>query len=311
MARENRLFGPEPPHPLKPYDKLIINAALSGVVPGKRDTPFVPVTVEEVVGDALRCVSAGASILHIHARDDEGAPTHRAGVFARIIEGIRRESPEAVICATTSGRTYGDFHKRSEVLDLDGAAKPDMASLTLGSLNFPDQASVNSPETIRKLAEKMAARGIRPELEVFDPGMVNTAKYLCERGYLSPPLYFNVILGSVYSTQAKVSDLSYLVNELPPGALWAGGGIGVFQLPVNAASIVMGGHVRVGIEDCIWYDSAKRELTTNERSIGRLVRIAAELGREIATPEEARGMLGLESRIPGRKNNKFESRPAP
>lgn len=301
MATEGGCFGPEPPHPLKPYGKLIINAALTGMVPGKKDTPFVPITAEEIVHDALGCISTGASILHVHARDDEGTPTHRAEVFAQVIEGIRRESPEVVICATTSGRAHNEFEARSEVLDLDGTAKPDMASLTLGSLNFPNQASVNSPETIRRLAEKMAARGIKPELEAFDPGMVNTAIQLLKRGYLSPPLYFNLILGSVYSTQAKMSDLSYLVGELPPEALWAGGGIGVFQLPVNVASIVMGGHVRVGIEDCIWYDSAKSELTTNERSISRLVRIAAELGREIATLEEARAILGLKKRAPDRK----------
>jgi uncharacterized protein (DUF849 family) len=301
VAERNRNRGPEEPYPLKPYDKLIINVALTGMVPCKKDTPFVPITADEIVGDALRCVSAGASILHIHARDDTGTPTHRAETFARIIEGIRSESPEAVICVTTSGRTHNEFAKRSEVLDLDGSVRPDMASLTLGSHNFPTQASINSPEMIRNLAEKMAERGIKPELEVFEPGMVNAAKYLLKRGYFSPPLYFNLILGSVYSTQARVSDLAYLVGELPPEALWAGGGIGVFQLPVNVASMVMGGHVRVGIEDCIWYDSAKRELTANERSVRRLARIAAELGREIATPGEARAMLGLEKRAAGRK----------
>jgi uncharacterized protein (DUF849 family) len=298
INRENRTkrFNTEDAHPLKPYSKLIINAAITGMVPTKKDTPFVPVTPEEIIEDALRCVSAGASILHLHARDEDEKPTYKAEDYAKIIENVRKECPEVVICVTTSGRNYKEFERRSEVLDLDGFVKPDMASLTLGSLNFSKQASINDPDMIMKLAEKMKLKGIMPELEVFDTGMVNTAKYLCRKGYIAPPFYFNIILGSVYSTQAKMSDLSYLVNLLPQDALWAGGGIGIFQLIVNGAAIVMGGHVRVGVEDNIWYDHNKTELTTNERSIQRLVRIAAELGREIATPEETRMMLGLESR---------------
>jgi len=290
---KNNGFNTEDPHPLKPYNKIIINAAITGMVPRKKDTPFVPVTVDEIVEDAIKCISVGASILHIHARDRDEKPTYKAEVFAEIIEGIRREYPEVVICVTTSGRTYNEFEKRSEVLDLDGFVKPDMASLTLGSLNFPAEASINEPKMIMKLAEEMNLKGIKPELEIFDTGMINTAKYLCRKGYISPPFYFNIILGSIYSTQAKMSDLSYLVSLLPQDAVWAGGGTGIFQLVVNAAAIIMGGHVRVGLEDNIWYDYYKKELSTNEKSIQRLRRIACELGREIATPAEAREMLGL------------------
>jgi 3-keto-5-aminohexanoate cleavage enzyme len=296
VQRKNKRYNTEDPHPLKPYSKLIINAAITGMVPKKKDTPFVPVTMNEIIEDAVKCVSAGASILHLHARDQEENPTYKSEIYAKMIEGIRKEYPEVVICVTTSGRNYKEFEKRSEVLDLDGFVKPDMASLTLGSLNFPKQASINDPEMIMKLADKMKSKGIVPELEVFDTGMVNTARYLCRKEYLTPPFYFNVILGSIYSTQARMSDLSYLVNLLPQDALWAGGGIGVFQLIVNSAAIIMGGHVRVGIEDNIWYDLAKTELTTNGKSIKRLKRIAAELGREIATPEETRQMLGLGTR---------------
>ena len=291
-TRKNR-FRVDEPHPLNPFSKLIINAAITGMVPKKKDTPHVPVTVEEITEDAINCVAAGASILHLHARDEEENPTYKAEVYAKMIEGIRQECPDVIICVTTSGRTYNEFEKRSEVLDLDGFVKPDMASLTLGSLNFPKQASINDPEMIMKLAEKMKEKGIMPELEIFDTGMVNTARYLHRSGYLSPPFYFNVILGSVYSTQARMSDLSYLISLLPPDAVWASGGIGLFQLVVNTAAIVMGGHVRTGVEDNIWYDHRKTELTTNEKSIQRIGRIARELGREIATPEEARNMLGL------------------
>lgn len=283
----------ENPHPLKPYNKLIINAAITGAVTTKQDTQFVPITTDEIVEDAIKCISAGASVLHIHARDINGYPTYKAEVFSKIIEGIRCEHPEVVICVTTSGRSYKEFEKRSEVLDLDGLVKPDMASLTLGSFNFPSQASINEPSMIMRLMEKMHVNNIKPELEIFDPGMINTAKYLWHNGYLNSPLYFNIILGSIYSTQARMSDLSYLVNLLPNDAIWAGGGIGVFQLIINAASMIMGGHVRVGLEDNIWYDSKKKKLISNEQLIQRVVRISSELGREIATPTEVREMLLL------------------
>jgi 3-keto-5-aminohexanoate cleavage enzyme len=285
----------EDPYPFQPYSRLIINAAITGIVPRKKDTPHVPVTVDEIITDAVKCVSAGASILHLHARDEQENPTHKAEWFAKIIEGIRMHHPEVIICVTTSGRNYNEFEKRSEVLDLEGSVKPDMASLTLGSLNFPEGAAVNEPRMIMKLAEKMKKRGITPELEVFDAGMINTAKYLYRQGYISPPFYFNVILGSIYSVQARMSDLCYLVNTLPQDAVWAAGGIGIFQPTANAAGILMGGHVRVGIEDNIWYDRKKAELTTNVKSILRVRRIAAELGREIASPQEARQMMGLEA----------------
>jgi uncharacterized protein (DUF849 family) len=291
--KNNRRFKTDDPHPLRPYSKLIINAAMTGMVPGKKDSPHIPITVEEIVEDAVRCVSAGASILHLHARDEDGKATYKSEIYARIIRAVREECTDVIICVTTSGRFYNVFEKRAEVLDLDGDVKPDMASLTLGSLNFPKQASINEPGIIMKLAERMANKDIKPELEVFDTGMVNTARYLYRKELIKPPFYFNVILGSIYSTQARMADFSHLVNLLPEDAVWAGGGIGVFQLVMNSAAIIMGGHVRVGLEDNIWYDNHKEELTTNEKSIQRIRRIAKEIGREIATPAEARKMLGL------------------
>jgi len=281
------------PHPLRPFPKLIINAAPTGMVPQKRDTPHVPIDADEVIEDGCRCVEAGASILHLHARDPDGAPTQRPEDFAPLLEGLRKACPEVVLCVTTSGRVYNDFERRAAVLDLAGDAKPDMASLTLSSLNFPRQASVNPPDTVHRLAERMQERGIKPELEVFDAGMINAARQLMVRGLVAPPLYFNVLFGSIYSVQARMADLAYLEGQLPPGSLWAGAGIGVFQLVVNTAAILMGGHVRVGLEDNIWYDHARTELATNGDLIRRVRRIATELQREIATPAETRAMLGI------------------
>lgn len=280
-------------HPLKPYNKLIINMALTGMTPTKKDTPFVPTTIDEIIDDAIKCVNVGASMLHIHARDGNGTPTYKAEIYEQIIKGIREKCPEIVICVTTSGRYYNQFIKRAEVLTLNGSLKPDMASLTLGSIDFPDQTSINEPLTIIRLAEKMKKAGIKPELEVFDTGMINMAKYLYKKGYIEPPFYFNILLGSIYSTQARMADLCYLVHQLPQKSIWAGAGIGIFQRVVNNASIIMGGHVRTGIEDNIWYDYEKNELTTNVKTILRLREMAKIIGREIAKPQETRKMLGL------------------
>jgi 3-keto-5-aminohexanoate cleavage enzyme len=171
---------------------------------------------------------------------------------------------------------------------------PDMASLTLGSLNFPQHPSVNSLETIKTLATSMRERGIVPELEIFEPGFVNTAKYLARKGYLSTPLYFCLLLGSLGTISANLSDLSYLVQTLPCKSNWTATGIGRFQTQINVAAILMGGHVRVGVEDSIFYNYPKKELATNTMLVKRIVRIAEELNRDIASPSEAREILGLD-----------------
>jgi 3-keto-5-aminohexanoate cleavage enzyme len=293
-------FGTADPYPLQPYSKLIINAALTGMVPMKRHTPHIPVTPEEIIEQGIECVHAGASILHLHAREADERPTWKPEIYAKIIEGIRNECPMAILCVTTSGREFNTFEKRSAVLELDGDVKPDMASLTLGSLNFPGQASINDPAMIMGLAGRMKDKGIKPELEIFDTGMINTAKYLCHKGLIDHPFYFNILLGSIYSTQATMSDLTNLVHLLPPDAVWAGAGIGVFQLVVNTAAVVMGGHVRVGLEDNIWYDHGKTRPATNAELIRRVMRIAREFGRDSATPLEARQRLQLGVPFPKR-----------
>ena len=149
-------------------EKLIVNLAPTGLKPMKPQNPNVPVTPGEIIAECVACASLGASIVHLHAREEDGSPTHRKAIFQRIVEGIRERRPDLVICVSVSGRAFPEFEKRSEPLDLEGDAKPDMASLTLGSMNFYREASVNSPETIRALAEKMAERGIKPEIEILD-----------------------------------------------------------------------------------------------------------------------------------------------
>ena len=284
------------PHPTTPYSKLIINAAITGMVPMKDDSPHVPITVPEIIEDATRCCQAGASIIHVHARGEDGLPTYKKEVYAEIIRGIRANCPDAIICTTTSGRKHNTFEKRSEVLELEGNSKPDMGSLTLGSLNFTKQASINTPKMIQDLAAKMIAHDIVPEIEIFDIGMVNTAKIFIKNEILVEPFYFNLLLGSVFSVPATLFDLAYMVNSLPSAGQWAAAGIGRFQLKMNFASILMGGHVRVGIEDNIFYNQNNKELATNEQLIQRIVKFSHTIGREVASASEARGLIGLPQR---------------
>jgi len=159
--------------------KVIINLCPTGMVPTKEQNPFLPVSPKEIINTALTCAKLGVSIIHLHPRDEDGNPTWRKEVFAEIISGIREKNDEIVINTTTSGRNWNEFEKRSECLELEGDLKPDMASLTVGSLNFINQESLNSPSMIERLANKMREKNIKPELEVFEPGMVHKAKYLC------------------------------------------------------------------------------------------------------------------------------------
>ncbi len=275
------------------YQPLIINACLTGTVHFKGDNPSLPVTSTEIIDDALAVAAAGAAILHLHVRDDAGQPAWRPEGYLPVIEAIRRDFPEIVICVTTSGRLFGDIEQRAAVLELDGRAKPDMASLTLGSFNFPAVASVNEPEIVQELARRMLAKKILPELEIFEPGMLNYALYLSRKKILPKSCYLNFILGSLGTSSARVLDLANLARDVPPDWTWAAAGIGRYQLPVNMAALVMGGHVRVGLEDNVFYDYRSRSLATNLMLVERVVRLAGELGREIATPGQVRKKLGL------------------
>lgn len=277
-------------------NKLIINAAMTGMVPTHADNASVPVTPDEIAEDARICRLAGASVFHLHARAADESPTYRADIYREIILKVRAKCRDAVICVSTSGRTFKSFEQRSEVLGIDDDAKPEMASLTLGSLNFPKQASVNDPTMIRALADCMNERGIVPELEIFDFGMVDYAKHLIDRRVLREPFYFNLLLGSLGMLSATPFHLATLAMSLPAGAVWAGAGIGRFQLHVNAMAVAMGGHVRVGLEDNLFYDDKKQQPARNVALIERVVRIATATERGIATPDEARAMIGLASR---------------
>jgi 3-keto-5-aminohexanoate cleavage enzyme len=270
--------------------QLIINAALTGMVPTKANNPHVPITIEEIVADARRSVDAGAAILHLHVRYRDGRPAYERDTNAALFAAVRAACPDVIISGSTSGRVVSDIDKRAAVLD----AAPDMASLTLGSMNFATTASVNAPDTIRELARRMRARGVMPELEIFDLGMADYAHYLLQRKEIEAPLYANILLGSLGTLNASAANLAAVVGALPPGTTWAGAGIGRFQFFVNGLAIAMGGHVRVGLEDNIWMDpETKRQPATNARLIERTVMMARAHGRDIASCADARGLLRL------------------
>jgi 3-keto-5-aminohexanoate cleavage enzyme len=279
-------------------DRLIVNLAPTGMVPTRSVTPHVPLTPAEVAADVRRCRDAGASIVHLHPRDVDGLPTQDPAVAGELIRTVRAAVPDIVINVTTSGRRNPELAARAAVLELDGDARPEMASLTLGSLNFPTQASVNAPTTIRGLAERMAERGIVPEWELFDLGMLDFAAYLRTKGLLADPVYANILLGSLGTLQATPMNLALMVERLPPGAIWAGTGVGRYQLPMNQLAIAMGGHVRVGLEDNLWWDEDRTELATNARLVERLVAIGRSMGREPADPADVREQLGIVERAP-------------
>jgi uncharacterized protein (DUF849 family) len=211
-----------------------------------------------------------------------------------MILGIRAEFPEAITCVSCSGRNFPEFERRSEVLELTGAARPDLASLTLTTLDFPTGTSQNAPDMVIALAEKMIAKGIKPELECFDYGMINAANMLIAKGVLGEgPHYFNLLLGSRYSVPATAKHLAGMIGDLPDDAVWSAAGIGLFQLPMNALAIAMGGHTRVGLEDNIFHGFDRTELATNPGLVERVADLSETFGRRLATPARARALLGL------------------
>ena len=232
---------------------LIVNFTPTGMIPTKKMTPHVPITVREIVEDVHEAVEIGITMVHIHARDEHtGEPTYKADVYERIIAGIRKFSSDLVISVSLSGRNFKEFEQRAEPLKLGGDVKPDMGSLTLSSVNFNREASISSPEMIQALAREMKHRGVLPELEAFDSGMVNYAKYLERKGLLEPPHYFNLLLGNIACAQADLLHAGIMIRDLPPNSLWGLAGIGDAQLTMNSIAIAIGGGVRVGLEDNIW-----------------------------------------------------------
>jgi len=275
--------------------KVIINACLTGMVPTKESNPNTPISPAEIIECALNCAKLGASMIHLHARDEQGKPTWKKEVYAEIIEGIRKVNKDLILCVSTSGRDWKEFEKRSECLELTGEAKPDMASLTMGSMNFINQESVNSPQMIEQLAAKMQENNIKPEFEIFEAGMLHKANYLLSKGIIRDEApYFNLMLGSLGTAPLDAASFAAMQHLLPKDAIWGVAGIGAFQIDANVMGITTSGNIRVGLEDNIFFDRDKKVLASNEMLVERMAAIIKNMGLEIATPQEARAMLNLD-----------------
>lgn len=287
--------------------KLIVNLSPTGLVPTRAMSPHIPLSPHEIADQVCELAAKGVNMVHLHARNSEdGRPTYKKEVYGRIIAAIREQNENLVIGVSTSGRLFPEFAQRAEVLDLKGDLKPDFASLTLGSLNFNQLPSVNSPQVIKDLARKMLNCEIRPELEVFELGMINYAHYLIGKGLLKPPHYFNIILGGVASAQANMLTAALMIRELPAGSLWSLGGIGRSQLRMNAAAITFGGGVRVGLEDNLFYDDERRRLATNQELVERVLRIAAAVDRHPYSHRELRTAFALAAKGTRRESTDHE-----
>lgn len=266
--------------------KLIITAALVGAEVRKEDTPFLPVTPEEIGEAAAEACRAGASIAHIHVRDESGAPSQDKEIYRRAIAEIEKRC-DIIVQVSTGGAVGMSSEERLQPITLS----PEMATLTTGTVNFGGDVFMNAPEQLVMFAKEFGRYGVHPEFEIFDVGMVTNAMKLVDKGYFSGHLHFDFVLGVPGAIPASADNLLHLIRQLPTGATWTVAGVGRAQLPMATLGVVLGGHVRVGLEDNIYY--RKGELASNAQLVERVVRIARELGREVATPNEAREILGL------------------
>ncbi len=268
-------------------EKLIITLAPTGNVPTREMTPHVPLTPAEIAADAVKCCQAGAAVCHIHARDDEGKPTHLRERFAAIMAAIDATGCPIIRQISTGARAGKTPEDRAQALELGPAS----ASLSTGSSNFPNSANVNDPPLVRFLAKTMLERNIKPEIEVFDAAMIQNALDLKKEGLLKDPLQFNLVLGVKGSLPATARNLFFLVESLPPDCVWSVSIIGPNHVPLSTVALALGGHVRVGLEDNVYF--TKGVLATNLMLVGRIASIARAFGRELATVEDTKRILGL------------------
>lgn len=275
--------------------KLIVNLCPTGVIPTKSMNSFTPIDPDEIAQDTFTAYKKGIQMVHIHARDENGENTMDKDKYSEIIKKIKQLCPEIIICVSLTGRFLNTFEARTDVLNIEGDAKPHMGSLTLSSLNFTNNASVNSPEMIVKLLNKMNEKNIKPELEVFDVGMINFSKYLIKKGLLNPPYYYNIILGNLFSAQNEPADISSLINALPNGSLFSIGGIGSQQLYSNIAGMLYADGIRIGLEDNIYYDEKRAIMASNESLVDRIINVANICERKLYTCDEVKCLLDIKN----------------
>jgi len=273
-------------------EKLIITAAISGAEVTKEHNPAVPYTVEECVREAGSAIKAGASIIHLHVRHDDGTPTQDKDRFKTVMDAIHAQYPAVIIQPSTGGAVGMTNDERLQPTELN----PEMATLDCGTLNFGgDEIFENTENTIKYFGEKMIERDIKPELEVFDKSMIDMALRLGKKGFIKSPMHFDFVMGVNGGISGTLRDFNFMRGSIPADATYTVAGIGRFEFPLAAAAIIDGGHVRVGFEDNTMI-SRGVVAESNGQLVAKVVRLANEFGREIATPAEAREILGLKAR---------------
>lgn len=268
-------------------EKLIITAAICGAEVTKEQNPNVPYTVEEIQREAKSAYDAGASIIHLHVREDDGTPTQSKARFKECMDAIREVCPDVIIQPSTGGAVGMTDLERLEPTELG----PEMATLDCGTLNFGgDEIFINTENTIKNFGKIMIERGVKPEIEVFDKGMVDLAVRYHKQGFIKAPMHFDFVLGVQMTASAR--DLVIMSTSIPEGSTWTVGGVGRHQIPMACLAIVMGGHARVGFEDNVYLEKGVLAKSNGEL-VKKVVDMAKLLGREVATPAEAREILSL------------------
>jgi len=269
--------------------KLIITVAPTGAWPSKKDNPAIPLTPEEIAADVYECYQAGAAVAHLHMRDDEGKGTMSADKFEKTVKLIK-EKCNIILNLTTSGDLNATDETRQAHLK---RLRPELASYDCGTMNWMNNSVfMNHPKFLEELGMTMQEYGVKPELEIFDAGMLYNSFYYLKKGVLKAPLHYQFVLGAAGGMTATVKNLVFLHGLMPEGNTWSALGIGKGHIPIMMAAIALGGHVRVGMEDNVFYgpnELAKSNAQLVERA-GKFIKLA---GHEPATPDEAREILGL------------------
>ena len=275
-------------------DKLIITAAICGAEVTKEQNPAVPYTVEEIVREAKSAVDAGAAIVHLHVRHDDGTPTQSRDRFQECEEAIYKECPNVILIPSTGGAVGMSPEERLQ--STDTTPLPEMATLDCGTCNFGDEIFDNTMPTMRAFGKRMMERGIKPEYECFEMGHLDTILTMARKGQVpGATMQFNFVLGVPGCTPATVDNLCWLVKNIPAGSTWTATGIGRYAFQLAAPAIVMGGNVRVGFEDNLYLERGVLAKSNGEL-VDKVVRMAKLLGREVANSDEAREILGLKQR---------------
>ncbi|SMC81842.1 3-keto-5-aminohexanoate cleavage protein [Papillibacter cinnamivorans] len=272
-------------------NKVIITAALTGAVTPKSISPNTPITPEEIAEDAYKCWKAGAAIVHLHMRTDDGIGTMDKERFKKTVSLIRAKTDcDIVVNCTTSGDNNAtDETRMAHIKEIPAI---ELASYDAGTFNWmPSFVFYNTPQFLTKLGTTMQEYDVKPEVEIFDMGMLNNAKYYLGNGVLKSPMYCQLVMGVGGAMEATVENLLYLVNHLPKDTVWSAFGIGTAHLPIMYAALALGGHIRVGLEDNVYFSKGVK--ASNPQLVDRAVQAITTFGKEPATPAEARQILGL------------------